>query len=67
METSASDHAPPGWVRVSQDVRGVPLWKRPDDTCYVATRDMEQLRFIDAALTRFDRMSALEFCAFVTP
>ncbi|MCO6005200.1 hypothetical protein NE236_09405 [Actinoallomurus purpureus] len=58
--------APPGWS--SADLNGVPLWRwhggRP---VYVATgdRDRDQLRFIGAALSRFDRMTAEELHAYL--
>lgn len=57
---------PPGWVRLTGDVQGVPLWKRDDEACYIATRDMDLLLFIDAALSRFDQMSGKDFHDFVT-
>jgi hypothetical protein len=59
------DEVPPGWVRILADIDGVPMWRRLDEPCYVATRDMDQLRFIGAALTQFDRMSGPEYHAFV--
>ncbi|MEV5706799.1 hypothetical protein [Actinoallomurus sp. NPDC052274] len=58
--------APSGWIRVGEDVHGLPLWRRRDEPCYVATRDTDQLLFIDAALARFDRMSGEEFHRFVS-
>ncbi|GAA4619258.1 hypothetical protein GCM10023195_87000 [Actinoallomurus liliacearum] len=48
------------------NVRGVPLWRRQDEPCYVATRDTNQLLFIDAALARFDRMSGDELHQFIS-
>ncbi|WP_345367372.1 hypothetical protein [Actinoallomurus liliacearum] len=47
-------------------MRGVPLWRRQDEPCYVATRDTNQLLFIDAALARFDRMSGDELHQFIS-
>lgn len=57
-------HTPPGWVHVG-DTDGVPLWKRDGEACYVATRDMDQLRFLSAALTRFEELSGPELHAFI--
>lgn len=57
---------PAGWVRVPGDAGGIPLWQWQGEPVYAATRDMDQLRFIDAALTRFDEMSAEEFHHFVS-
>lgn len=65
MTETEADQAPPGWVRTLADIDGVPIWRRPHEPCYVATRDMDQLRFIGAALTQFDRMSGPEYHAFV--
>ncbi|WP_460334549.1 hypothetical protein [Actinoallomurus acanthiterrae] len=61
MSTVPAGEPPPGRVRVADNVRGVPLWKRRDEPCYVATCDTDQLLFIDAALARFDRMSGRSF------
>ncbi|MEV5704693.1 hypothetical protein [Actinoallomurus sp. NPDC052274] len=66
MDAVPEGEAPPGWVRVDEDVRGVPLWRRQDEPCYVATRDTDQLLFIDAALARFDRMSGDELHQFIS-
>jgi hypothetical protein len=66
MNTAPAGKPPPGWDRIADDVRGVPLWKRQDEPCYVATRDTDQLLFIGAALARFDRMSGEEFHEFVS-
>ncbi len=57
---------PPGWVRVPGDADGIPLWQWQGEPVYAATRDMDQLRFIGAALTRFDEMDAEEFHHFVS-
>jgi hypothetical protein len=54
--------APSGWTRAG-NIGRVPLWKR--EPCYVATRDMDHLRFIGSALVRFEVMSASEFHAFI--
>jgi hypothetical protein len=62
--------APSGWVRVLRadgDPDGVPLWRWRHGPCYVATRDMDQLRFLGAALTRFEQMTGPELRAFVAP
>jgi hypothetical protein len=57
--------APPGWSPAS-DLNGVPLWRwhggRP---VYVATGDLDQLRFLGVALSRFDRMTAGELRAYL--
>jgi hypothetical protein len=55
---------PPGWLPAG-DVGGVPLWKRDNEACYVATGDMDQLRFLNAALAHFDEMSGAELHAFI--
>jgi len=46
-------------------MQGIPLWQRHGEGFYVATRDMDQLRFVGAALAQFDRMSGREFCEYV--
>ena len=56
---------PPGWARIGDDMQGIPLWQRHGEGFYVATRDMDQLRFVGAALAQFDRMSGREFCEYV--
>lgn len=66
MNANSMDEPPPGWIRIDEDVDGVPLWRRQDEPCYIATRDTDQLLFIDAALARFDRMSGEEFHRFVS-
>lgn len=58
--------APPEWLRVAATIDGVPVWRRRDERCYVATRDMDQLRFLGAALAWFDQMSGPELRAFMT-
>jgi len=60
-----TDESPTEWMRLSDEVDGVPLWKHRGESCYVATRDMDQLLFIGAALARFDYMNGKEFCQFV--
>jgi hypothetical protein len=55
-----------GWVRVGDDVEGVPLWRWNGQPVYAATRDTDQLLFLGAALARFDEMSAEEFHAFIS-
>lgn len=57
---------PDGWVRVPGEADGVPLWQWQDQPVYAATRDMDQLLFLGAALARFDEMSAEEFHEFVS-
>lgn len=57
-------HTPPRWAHAG-DTDGVPLWKRDGEACYVATRDMDQLRFLGAALAWFEEMSGPELHAFV--
>ncbi|MCO6005467.1 hypothetical protein NE236_10780 [Actinoallomurus purpureus] len=56
MDNVPVGEPPHGWVRVADDVWGVPLWKRQAEPFYVATRDTDQLLFIDAALARFRRL-----------
>lgn len=56
----------PGWIRLGAEADGVPLWRRHGEPVYVATSDMDQLRFIGAAFARFERMSPQEFTDFVT-
>lgn len=63
---SIAGPVPPGWIRVPDNAGDVPLWQWHDEPVYVATRDMDQLRFIGAALVRFDQMSAEEFHEFVS-
>jgi hypothetical protein len=58
--------SPSGWVRVGDDVSGIPLWQWNGEPVYAATRDTDQLRFLGAALARFDEMSAEEFHAFMS-
>lgn len=57
---------PPGWGRAGE-IDGVPLWRWRNEPFHVATRDMDQLLFIGAALTRFDHMGAEEFREYVAP
>ena len=57
--------APPAWERLPGDMEGIPLWKRHGEACYVATRDMDQLRIIDEALTKYDRINQDESRNFV--
>lgn len=57
---------PAGWVRMPDEADGVPLWQWQDQPVYAATRDMDQLLFLGAALARFDEMSAHEFHQFVS-
>lgn len=66
MDITADAAAPDDWIRFPGEVLGVPLWKWRDGDFYAATRDMDQLLFIGAALTLFDEMSALEFHTFVS-
>lgn len=56
--------APPGWERAGE-VDGVPLWRWRNETFHAATRDMDQLLFVGAALTHFGHMSADEFRDYV--
>ncbi len=55
-----SETPPHGWTRL----RGK-LWRHTDHELFVATRDMDLLRFLGAALDRFDHMSPAEFDRFV--
>lgn len=57
---------PPGWIRLDTEPDGVPLFKRQGGPVYVATCDMDQLRFLGAALTHFERMTPAEFADFIT-
>lgn len=57
---------PPGWIRLDAEADGVPLFRRQSEPVYVGTGDMDQLRFLGAALIRFDRMTPAEFTAFIT-
>lgn len=53
-------HAPgelPGWLAVSAPDEDVPVWMRADGSVYVATEDADLLRFLAAALARFDTMT----------
>lgn len=58
----AAAAAPPGWA-AAPDVDGVPGWRWRGGSVYVATGDLDQLRFLDAALRHFDRMTAEELRA----
>jgi hypothetical protein len=58
---------PPGWTRLDTDAEGLPLWRRGEDPVCVATNDLDVLRCIGAALTRFEDMNPQEFEEFVTP
>lgn len=64
VEPPTASH-PPGWCAVSAPDEDVPVWMRADGTLYVATGDMDLLRFADAALRRFDRMRADELRAYL--
>lgn len=56
--------APAGWSSVP-DPGGLPWWRWAGGRICVATGDMDQLRFIGAALDRFDQMTAEELHAHV--
>lgn len=56
--------APCAWVR-SGEIGGVPLWRWGDEAVYLATGDMDQLRFTGAALRHFDLMSADELRRYI--
>lgn len=60
------DRTPPGWYRVSDEISGIPLWKWMDGPVYVATRDMDQLLFLGAALIHFDEMGIGDFRSFIS-
>lgn len=66
MTDRVSAHSSPGWIRTGEEIDGVPILKRRDESCYIAAGDADQLRFIMAALTRFDHMTGPEFHAFMT-
>ncbi|MEV5710802.1 hypothetical protein [Actinoallomurus sp. NPDC052274] len=57
--------APPGWSATS-NLNGIPLWEwHGGGPVYVATADLDQLRFLGAMLSRFDRMTAEELHAYL--
>ena len=56
-----------GWTRLNDTREGIPLWRKDDAAIYVATRDLDLLRCIGAALIRFDTMSPQQLKRFVTP
>lgn len=56
--------APPGWSAAA-NLNGVPLWEWRGGGLYVATADLDQLRFLGAALSRFDRMTAEQLRAYI--
>jgi hypothetical protein len=56
--------APPGWAP-APDVDGIPGWRWRGGPVYVATSDLDQLRFIGVALRRFDHMTADELHAYL--
>lgn len=48
----------PGWTRTGT-VNGMPLWQwTGGQPVYLATGDLDQLRFVGVALSRFDEMTA---------
>ncbi len=54
------------WLAVSAPDEEVPVWMRADGSVYVATEDADLLRFLAAALARFDAMTADELRAYLT-
>ncbi|GAB3969547.1 hypothetical protein GCM10029978_041050 [Actinoallomurus acanthiterrae] len=57
--------APPGWSPTSS-LNGVPLWEwHGDGPVYVATADLDRLRFLGVALSHFDRMTAEQLRAYI--
>lgn len=62
--TVAEPPAPPGWCRVS-GTADLPVWLWRAGSVHVATEDMDQLRYLGAALARFDRTSAEEPHAYL--
>jgi hypothetical protein len=54
--------APPRWSPVP-DTGGLPLWRWAGGQVCVATADLDQLRFLELALARFDEMTADELHA----
>jgi hypothetical protein len=56
--------APPGWSAAA-NLNGVPLWEWRGGGLYVATADLDQLRFLGAALSRCDRMTAEQLRAYI--
>lgn len=55
---------PPGWVHHGETA-GIPTWQRTGEPVYVATRDVDQLRFIGAALALVEGVAVEQFRAFV--
>lgn len=56
----------PAWTRAG-DVGGLPLWRwTGGQAVYLATGDTDQLRFVGAALSRFDEMTADELRAYLS-
>ena len=47
-----------GWLAVQAPDEDVPVWMRADGSVYVATEDADLLRFVAAALDRFDTVAA---------
>ena len=64
-EEGPSAHVLHGWTLLETDDGGVPVWKHYREAVYVVTRDTDQLRFLGAALVRFERMSPHEFVDFM--
>ena len=55
----------PGWYAVSAPDEDLPVWMRADGSLYLATGDADLLRYLGAALRRFDRMTADELRAYL--
>ncbi len=56
--------APGEWSRRAE-IDGVPLWRWGNEPVYMATTDMDQLRYVGVALRRFDAMTAEELRAYL--
>ncbi|WP_433175900.1 hypothetical protein [Actinoallomurus sp. CA-150999] len=55
---------PQGWSS-ALDTGGLPLWRRAGGQVCVATSDIDQLRFLGVALSRFDEMTAEELDTYL--
>ncbi|MEV0405618.1 hypothetical protein [Actinoallomurus sp. NPDC050550] len=56
---------PPQEWTSTLDTGGLPLWRWSGGPVCVATRDTDQLRFLEVALKRFDEMTAEELHAYL--
>jgi hypothetical protein len=58
-------NVPPNWTRAGE-INGTPVWRWKNEPFHAVTCDMDQLLFLDAALTDFDQMTSHEFHRYVT-